>query len=87
MHELVKNEKKKERRARPLLQTRTGLNALSDRVPLTEKERSAARRAAMAQLPHRRPEPRSLMVWGNGNKVRRIFFFFFFFFCNLFYGS
>lgn len=82
MHKLVKNEKKKERRARPLLQTRTGPTALSDSVSLTDEKkqqkRIAARAAtAMAQVLHRRREPRSHLMWGDRKKVRRKFYFFF----------
>lgn len=81
MHELVKNEKK-ESRARPLQQTRTGPTALSNSMSLSieekQQKRIAARAAtAMAQVLHRRREPRSLMMWGDRKKVRRIFFFFY----------
>src|SRR6478752_3281816 len=83
MHELVQNEKNKEKssRARPPLQTRTGPNASSNKKPslsIEEKQqkRVAARAAtAMAQVLHRRREPRSLMMWGDRKKVRRNFYF------------
>ncbi|KAG2196809.1 hypothetical protein INT47_002736 [Mucor saturninus] len=73
MHELVKNEKK-ESRARPLQQTRTGPTALSNSMSLSTEEkqqkRIAARAAtAMAQVLHRRREPRSLMMWGDRKKA------------------
>jgi hypothetical protein len=81
MHELVQNEKNKEKssKARPSLQTRTGPNASSNKKPslsIEEKQqkRIAARAAtAMAQVLHRRREPRSLMMWGDRKKVRRNF--------------
>ncbi|OAD04911.1 hypothetical protein MUCCIDRAFT_155754, partial [Mucor lusitanicus CBS 277.49] len=77
MHELVQNEKNKEKssRARPPLQTRTGPNASSNKKPslsVEEKQqkRVAARAAtAMAQVLHRRREPRSLMMWGDRKKA------------------
>ena len=76
MHELDKNEKKKESRARPVLQTRT-----DPTVPSVEEEqqkRIAARAAtAMAQVLQRRREPRSLMMWGDRKKVCFLFFIFF----------
>lgn len=83
MHELVQNEKNKEKssRARPPLQTRTGPNASSNKkfsLSIEEKQqkRVAARAAtAMAQVLHRRREPRSLMMWGDRKKVRRNFYF------------
>ncbi|KAG2233542.1 hypothetical protein INT48_007144 [Thamnidium elegans] len=73
MHELVKNEKR-ESRARPLLQTRTGPTALSNSTSLSSEEkqqkRIAARAAtAMAQVLQRRREPRSLMMWGDRKKA------------------
>ncbi|KAL9543288.1 hypothetical protein MBANPS3_008186 [Mucor bainieri] len=77
MHELVQNEKNKEKssRARPPLQTRTGPNASSNKkssLSIEEKQqkRVAARAAtAMAQVLHRRREPRSLMMWGDRKKA------------------
>ncbi|RCH86776.1 hypothetical protein CU098_006890 [Rhizopus stolonifer] len=74
MHELVKNEKKKESRARPLLQTRTDPIALSTSAEEEQKEeqqkRIAARAAkAMAQVLQRRREPRSQMIWGDRKKA------------------
>ncbi|KAK4518939.1 uncharacterized protein ATC70_009166 [Mucor velutinosus] len=77
MHELVQNEKNKEKssRARPPLQTRTGPNASSNKkssLSIEEKQqkRIAARAAtAMAQVLHRRREPRSLMMWGDRKKA------------------
>ncbi|KAI8644391.1 hypothetical protein BD408DRAFT_413367 [Parasitella parasitica] len=77
MHELVQNEKNKEKssRARPPLQTRTGPNASSNKksslsVEEKQQKRVAARAAtAMAQVLHRRHEPRSLMMWGDRKKA------------------
>lgn len=87
MHELVQNEKNKEKssRARPPLQTRTGPNASSNKkssLSIEEKQqkRVAARAAtAMAQVLHRRREPRSLMMWGDRKKVRHNFILYFYF--------
>ncbi|KAI8387345.1 hypothetical protein BD560DRAFT_382167 [Blakeslea trispora] len=68
MHELDKNEKKKESRARPVLQTRTDPTVLS--VEEEQQKRIAVRAAtAMAQVLQRRREPRSLMMWGDQKKA------------------
>ncbi|KAI9483087.1 MAG: hypothetical protein EXX96DRAFT_536450 [Benjaminiella poitrasii] len=63
MHELVRNEKKKEDRA----QTRTGPTSLPDKIK--EKQQNKVAASAMAQMLRRRREPRSMKMWEDRKKA------------------